>query len=330
MAVHQNACTRLAGDSRSVMALRANVERLANVPASVLIVGESGSGKEVVARCLHDVSPRRAGPFVAVNCAAIPHELAESQLFGHERGSFTGAVSQRVGFFEAASGGTLFLDEIQDMPIALQVKLLRALETRTVVRVGGYEPVSFDTRVIAATHANPGRAVRDGRFRQDLLFRLAAFTLHVPPLRRRENDVVALAQSHVDRLNALDGTVKRLSLQSLAVLRRHSWPGNVRELHNTIERAFIMADRDLELQPLPVPKQREEVLDGALNIPIGATLAQAQQSFIAATLRHFGGDKPRTAKALGISLKTLYNRLALMTGDAEKSENSEEAANALS
>ncbi|MCI3208065.1 MULTISPECIES: sigma-54 dependent transcriptional regulator [Pandoraea] len=312
MAVLEEIRTRLGGDSPGVMELRARIERFAGVPASVLIVGESGSGKEVVARSLHDVGPRRLSPFIALNCAAIPQELAESQLFGHERGSFTGAVTQHTGFFEAASGGTLFLDEIQDMPMALQVKLLRALETRTVVRVGGYEPVSFDTRIIAATHASPGRAVREGCLREDLLFRLAAFTLYVPPLRRRENDVLALAQTHVDRLNASGGTGKRLTPQSLTVLRRHSWPGNVRELHNTIERAFIMADVDLDLQPLPVPKQREEVLDGALSIPIGATLAQAQQAFIAASLRYFDGDKPRTAKALGISLKTLYNRLALM------------------
>jgi DNA-binding NtrC family response regulator len=317
MAVHQDARARLAGDSRSVTELRARIERFASVPASVLIVGESGSGKEVVARCLHDDSARHSHPFVAVNCAAIPQELAESQLFGHERGSFTGATSRHIGLFEAATGGTLFLDEIQDMPTALQVKLLRALETRAVIRVGGHEPVGFDTRVIAATQANPRRAVREGRLRQDLLFRLAAFMLHVPPLRRRENDVVALAQSHVDRLNASSGTGKRLTPQSLSVLRRHSWPGNVRELYNTIERAFIMADGDLDLQPLPAPRQREQVLDGALSIPIGATLAQAQQSFIAAALRHFGGDKPRTAKALGISLKTLYNRLALMTGPAD-------------
>lgn len=156
MPVHEEVRARLGGDSLGVMELRARIERFANVPASVLIVGESGSGKEVVARYLHDVGPRRSSPFIAVNCAAIPHELAESQLFGHERGSFTGAVSQHTGFFEAASGGTLFLDEIQDMPMALQVKLLRALETHTVVRVGGYDPVSFDTRIIAATHASPG------------------------------------------------------------------------------------------------------------------------------------------------------------------------------
>ncbi|VVE61939.1 Fis family transcriptional regulator [Pandoraea captiosa] len=320
MAVHEDAYARLAGDSRSVTELRAKIERLANVPANVLIVGESGSGKEVVARYLHDAGPRHPLPFVAVNCAAIPHELAESQLFGHERGSFTGAVSQRLGVFEAASDGTLFLDEIQDMPLPLQVKLLRALETRTVVRVGGSEPVGFTARVVAATHAHPGRAVREGRLREDLLFRLAAFTLYVPPLRRRDNDVIALAQTHLDRLNTASGTAKRFSAQSLAVLRRHTWPGNVRELHNTIERAFIMTDGDLDLQPLPVPKQREELRDGALNIPIGATLAQAQQAFIAATLQHFDGDKPRTAKALGISLKTLYNRLALMTQDTAQSE----------
>lgn len=313
MKTRLEARARLAGDSASVTELRARIERYARASANVLIVGESGSGKDVAATCLHELSARTARPFVAVNCAAIAHALAESHLFGHERGSFTGALARHIGFFEAASGGTLFLDETQDMPMALQVKLLRALETRTVVRAGGHCPVSVDIRVIAATHVHPGRAIRERRLREDLLFRLAAVTLYVPPLRRRENDVLALAHTHLEQLNTHAGAHKRFSARSFGVLRP-PWPGNVRELHNTIERAFIMAHDAavLELQPLPVPGHHEQVLDDALDIPLGTTLVQAQQSFIAAALRHFDGNKPRTATALGISRKTLYNRLALM------------------
>jgi DNA-binding NtrC family response regulator len=303
---------RLYGTSRSMQTLLRKIAQVSATRASVLIVGESGVGKDLVARLIHDMSPRRRGPFVAVNCGAIPHDIAESQLFGHEKGSFTGAVSQHIGLFEAARGGTLFLDEIAEMSAELQVKLLRTLESNTIMRVGGHESIPIDVRIVSATHHDPVDAVQSGRFREDLFYRIAAIALHVPALRQRGDDVDHIAQEFVDHLNARHSTRKRLSNQAIKTLRTYSWPGNVRELRNVLERAFILADEQIEL-PLPrrVPP-REEVRKNAMTLSIGTTLADSQQRFIVASLRHFKGDKPRTAKALGISLKTLYNRLALM------------------
>nr|WP_057927270.1 sigma-54 dependent transcriptional regulator [Burkholderia ambifaria] len=257
---------RLSGRSAAMRTLLGRIEKIAPTRASVMIAGESGVGKDIVARRLHDLSARRDGPFVPVNCGAIPADIAEAQLFGHEKGSFTGAVAQREGFFEAACGGTLLLDEIAEMPAALQVKLLRALESNAIVRVGGTESIPLDVRILSATRHNPAEAVRDGRLRED----------------------------------------------AIAALRAYSWPGNVRELHNTIERAYILADDGIDValpKPTPLPDQTS---DDAMALPLGATLHHAQQRFIAATLDHFDGNKPQAAKALGISLKTLYNRLALM------------------
>ncbi|AJK45778.1 sigma-54 interaction domain-containing protein [Burkholderia plantarii] len=303
---------RLAGSSPRIQALLSKIEKIAATRASVLIVGESGAGKDIAARLVHDSSPRASGPFVAVNCGAIPADIAESQLFGHEKGSFTGAAAQHIGFFEAARGGTIFLDEIAEMPRDLQVKLLRALESNTIMRVGGTETIALDVRVVAATHHNPADAIRDGRLREDLFYRLAAMALHVPALRHRDGDVEEIARALIDTLNAQHGTSKALSAQALKLLRSYPWPGNVRELRNTIERAFILADDTIELDlPRQLPP-RADVRDNVMSLPLGATLAHAQQRFIMASLRHFEGDKPRTAKALGISLKTLYNRLALM------------------
>lgn len=303
---------RLAGSSPRIQALLSKIEKVAATRASVLIVGESGAGKDIAARLLHDASARAGGPFVAVNCGAIPADIAESQLFGHEKGSFTGAASQHIGWFEAAAGGTVFLDEIAEMSRDLQVKLLRALESNTIMRVGGTETIALDVRIVAATHHNPVDAIQDGRLREDLFYRLAAFALHVPALRHREGDVEDIARDLVAGLNAQHGSDKALSAQALKALRAYPWPGNVRELRNTIERAFILSDGQIELD---LPRQtppRVDVRDNVMSLPLGATLAHAQQRFIVASLRHFEGDKPRTAKALGISLKTLYNRLALM------------------
>ncbi|WP_414449854.1 sigma-54 interaction domain-containing protein [Burkholderia sp. 22PA0099] len=303
---------RLAGSSPRLQALLSKIEKVAATRASVLIVGESGAGKDIAARLLHDASTRAGGPFVAVNCGAIPAELAESQLFGHEKGSFTGAAAQHIGWFEAAAGGTVFLDEIAEMPRDMQVKLLRALESNTIMRVGGTDTIPLDVRIIAATHHNPVDAIQDGRLREDLFYRLAAFALHVPALRHREGDVEDIARDLVAGLNAQHGSDKALSAQALKALRAYPWPGNVRELRNAIERAFILSDDQIELDlPRQVPP-RVDVRDNVMSLPLGATLAHAQQRFIVASLRHFEGDKPRTAKALGISLKTLYNRLALM------------------
>ncbi|HDR8971703.1 sigma-54 interaction domain-containing protein [Burkholderia vietnamiensis] len=304
--------TRLFGRSRTIQDLLHKISRVAATRVSVLVVGESGAGKDIVARLIHDMSPRRRGPFVPINCGAIPKDLAESHLFGHEKGSFTGAVAQHVGMFEAARGGTLFLDEIAEMPAELQVKLLRTLETNTIMRVGGHEPIPLDVRIVAATHHDPVDAVRSGRLREDLFYRIATIALHVPALRQREDDVGDIAVQIIDRLNARHRTRKRLSMQAMKALRAYTWPGNVRELRNALERAFILADEQIELQLPRRQPPREEVRHNAMTLHIGATLAHTQQRFIVASLRHFNGDKPRTAKALGISLKTLYNRLALL------------------
>lgn len=303
---------RLSGRSTAMRTLLGRIEKIAPTRASVMIAGESGVGKDIVARRLHDLSARRDGPFVPVNCGAIPADIAEAQLFGHEKGSFTGAIAQREGVFEAACGGTLLLDEIAEMPAALQVKLLRALESNAIVRVGGTESVPLDVRILSATRHNPAEAVRDGRLREDLFYRLAAFALYVPPLRQRNGDVEAIAHEFVEALNARHCSHKRLTDAAIAALCAYSWPGNVRELHNTIERAYILADDGIDVT-LPKPTMLpDQTSDDAMALPLGATLHHAQQRFIAATLDHFDGNKPHAAKALGISLKTLYNRLALM------------------
>ncbi|CAN0627888.1 Fis family transcriptional regulator [Burkholderia multivorans] len=312
MSNHGSIDRRLFGNSRQIRALLDNIEKIAATRASVLIVGESGVGKDIAARLVHDLSLRRGGPFVPINCSAIPPDIAESQLFGHEKGSFTGAASQHVGYFEAARGGTIFLDEIAEMPRELQVKLLRALEENAITRVGGTDTVPLDVRVVAATHHDAAEAIRDGRLREDLFYRIAVFGLQVPALREREDDVQAIAQDLVEHLNLRHCTRKRLSMQALRALRAYPWPGNVRELRNTVERAFILADEQIDIHPQRRPPPRDEIHKNAMTLPLGTTLAHSQQRFIAASLRHFGGDKPRTAKALGISLKTLYNRLALM------------------
>ncbi|MDN7614877.1 sigma-54 interaction domain-containing protein [Burkholderia cepacia] len=319
---------RLSGRSRPIQTLLMKVSRVAATRISVLIVGESGAGKDIVARLLHDLSPRRRGPFVPVNCGAIPPDIAESQLFGHEKGSFTGAIAQHVGMFEAARGGTLFLDEIAEMPAELQVKLLRTLESNTIVRVGGHEPIPLDVRIVAATHHDPVEAVRSGRLREDLFYRIAPVALHVPALRQREDDVDDIALQIVERLNARHRTRKRLSMQAMKALRAYSWPGNVRELRNALERAFILADEQIDLQ---LPRRllpRDDVRHNAMTLHFGTTLAHTQQRFIVASLRHFNGDKPRTAKALGISLKTLYNRLALLPEHERNAANGGAATNA--
>ncbi|NTX24177.1 sigma-54 interaction domain-containing protein [Burkholderia cepacia] len=319
---------RLSGRSRSIQTLLMKVSRVAATRISVLIVGESGAGKDIVARLLHDLSPRRRGPFVPVNCGAIPPDIAESQLFGHEKGSFTGAIAQHVGMFEAARGGTLFLDEIAEMPAELQVKLLRTLESNTIVRVGGHEPIPLDVRIVAATHHDPVEAVRSGRLREDLFYRIAPVALHVPALRQREDDVDDIALQIVERLNARHRTRKRLSMQAMKALRAYSWPGNVRELRNALERAFILADEQIDLQLPRRLQPRDDVRHNAMTLHFGTTLAHTQQRFIVASLRHFNGDKPRTAKALGISLKTLYNRLALLPEHERNAANGGAATNA--
>ncbi|HEV2610899.1 MAG TPA: sigma-54 dependent transcriptional regulator [Noviherbaspirillum sp.] len=299
------------GLSPTMERLYQQVERVAVTDATVLLVGESGTGKELIAKAIHQVSSRSEETFVAVNCGAIPAHLIEAALFGHERGSFTGAVRQHIGYFEHASRGTLFLDEITEMPVDMQVKLLRVLECGRFTRVGGDEEVNVDVRLIAATNRDLESAVKDGHLREDLMYRLAVFPVRIPPLRERGADIELLAQQFLQIHNEEAKTQKTFSRSSLEVLRSYSWPGNVRELKNVVQRAFILATDTLNLEDCisDVASKKPTVQDGYLNFFVGTPLADAQKEIILATLKHYSGNKRLTAEALGISLKTLYNRL---------------------
>jgi len=309
---------RLIGASPEMQKVYDLIAKVAPTSASVFITGESGTGKELVAETLHELSPRKRNLFLPLNCGAVPPTLIESELFGHERGSFTGATQLRKGHFEQASGGTLLLDEITEMPIELQVKLLRVLETGAVMRVGGNEPIAVDLRVIAATNRPPEEAVRAGKLRQDVFYRLNVFPIHIPPLRERQGDVLVLAEYFLDQLNRSEGTLKRFSPAARASVVAHSWPGNVRELKNEIQRAFIMSDEVVEFSGLSAPDALPPAPGAAANdsgpsqsFRIGTPLSEVERRLILATLEYCSGDKRKAAAMLGISLKTLYNRLNL-------------------
>jgi DNA-binding NtrC family response regulator len=299
----------LLGGSPAMQSLYDKLARVAPTSATVLLIGESGTGKELAAQTIHDLSRRRRSPFLAVNCGAISPQLIESELFGHEKGSFTGADRQHVGFFERANGGTLLLDEVTEMPMELQVKLLRVLETGTFVRVGTTQPISTDVRVVGATNRNPEKAVAEGRLRDDLYHRLNVFPVHLPPLRERGNDIEMLAQHFLDDLNRQEGTHKTFSPQAIAKLYERSWSGNVRELKNYVQRAYILCDDVVEGfetgENEPVDEGRSDVI----SIRIGTPLDEVERRVTMATLERCGNVKRRTAEVLGISLKTLYNRL---------------------
>jgi DNA-binding NtrC family response regulator len=302
----------LLGDSEAMQEVFRLIERVGPTEASVLLTGESGSGKELAAQSIHDRSARRGGPFLAINCGAIPAGLIEAELFGYEKGSFTGAVRAHAGVFERAQGGTLLLDEVTEMPLDMQTRLLRVLETRKYYRVGASVEFSSDVRVIASTNRCPLQAVQNGQLREDLLYRLAVFPIDMPPLRNRGSDVELLAEHFLAELNAQSRTQKRLSAMARMTLKQHTWPGNVRELKNCIERAFILGDQTLELAPLiQNPAARGDVVpDGErLDIRVGSRIDDMERSLIEATLDYFKGNKRRAADALGCSLKTLYNKL---------------------
>lgn len=310
----------LHGDSPRMRSLYDGIQRIAGTDVSVFLQGESGTGKELVAQTIHDLSPRRDCVFLPVNCGAFSPNLIESELFGHVRGSFTGATRQHQGCFERASGGTLFLDEITEMQPDLQVKLLRVLETGRLVRLGGETPVAVDVRVLAATNRPLAEAVADGSLREDLYFRLATFPVEVPPLRERSGDVELLARRFLASLNAADGVTKDITQRALDRLGEYSWPGNVRELKNLIHCAYILADDAIDLDHLPTLKDRTGAVarDDTLNLKIGSTLEEAERRLILATLAHYHGDKRRAAHTLGVSLKTIYNRLnRYCAGDPE-------------
>lgn len=304
----------LLGESDAMQEVFRLIGRVGPTEASVLLTGESGCGKELAAQSIHDRSARRGGPFVAINCGAIPAGLIEAELFGYEKGSFTGAVRAHAGVFERARGGTLFLDEVTEMPPDMQTRLLRVLETRKLYRVGASVEFISDVRVIASTNRCPMQAVQNGRLREDLLYRLAVFPIDLPPLRSRGNDVDLLAERFLAELNAQSRTQKRLSALARMTLKQHAWPGNVRELKNCIERAFILGDQTLELAPLiqnpAVGRGGDAATDRErLDIRVGSRIHDMERSLIEATLDYFKGNKRRAAEALGCSLKTLYNKL---------------------
>ena len=311
------------GTSEAMRRVYEQVSRVAGTAVTVLIEGESGTGKELVARSIHQLSRRRSRPFLAINCGAISPHLMESEIFGHEKGSFTGAARQHQGYFERARGGTLLLDEITEMPLDLQVKLLRVLETRMFQRIGGTESIETDVRIIAATNRDPIEAVAAGRLREDLLYRLNVFRIDVPPLNERREDVELLATNFLDELNAHEKASKRFTPGALQALTNQTWPGNVRQLRNAVHRAFIMAEGDdIDEEHLsfdPITPATETSANGAsVTVPVGTAIAEMERKLIFATLDHCGGRREQAAEMLGVSAKTLYNRLREYERDRDR------------
>ncbi len=318
---HQGVLGEMVGSSRAMQQVFALIQRVAPTQASVLITGESGTGKEMVARAIHRLSHRSAGPFIGINCAAVPGDLIESELFGHEKGAFTGATGRHLGCFEQANRGTLLLDEIGEMPLGMQARLLRALEESKVRRVGGSEEIPVDVRILAATNRPVEGSLHEKSLREDLYYRLNVFHIHLPPLRQRKEDLPQIAKAIIDTLNQKhECSVAALHRDALQRLMAHSWPGNIRELRNVLEWAVITAQKDLVLprhlpklggeavlEPSPAPPQRE---DHAVRIELGRTLDEVEREYMAETLRSVNNDRKRAAQILGISLRTLYNRLA--------------------
>ncbi len=308
------------GRSPSMLRVYDQIERVARTAISVFITGESGTGKELVAKTVHELSRRRKHPFLAVNCGAISPQLMESEIFGHEKGSFTGADRQHLGFFERTSGGTLFLDEITEMPLELQVKLLRVLETGTFMRVGSTQTQETDVRIIAATNRVPTQAVAIGKLREDLLYRLNVFPIHLPPLRDRPGDVPLVAEHFLAQIGEREGSEKRFAPGLVDLLAAERWPGNVRELRNAIYRAWVMAPGstiDAAALAQPGGVDAEDAPSDSMRIRIGTSLADADRLVTLATFEYHGRHKEKTAAILGISLKTLYNRLKDYAADGD-------------
>ena len=311
----QGSFGRMVGNSPGIRSVYRVIEQSAPTAASVLIWGDSGTGKELVAQTIHELSPRGSFPFVAINCAAIPETLLESEIFGHEKGAFTGAHDRRTGVFELAHRGTLFLDEIAEMQPATQVKLLRVLQERTFRRLGGRQEQQVDVRVIAATNVNPLDAVHSGKLREDLYYRLNVFAIELPPLRERREDIPLLVQSFLNEFNARNNkAVRAVDQETMHILENYPWPGNIRELRNVIERATILADSEFihvaQLPPLIVTRGEETL--PTLTLAPGTTVDEAERRLILLTLEHTRQNKTRAAEILGISLKTLHNKLNRM------------------
>jgi DNA-binding NtrC family response regulator len=337
--IYKGSLGELVGTSPKMQEIFAFLQQAGPSKACVFITGESGTGKELVARTVHALSPRRQGPFVAINCAALPETLIESELFGHEKGSFTGASERHAGCFEIAQHGTLLLDEIGEMPMQTQAKLLRILEDSKVRRLGGRTEFEVDVRVVAATNKVPEEAVRGGHLREDLYYRLNVFHVHLPPLRERKDDIKAIAEALMGDLNRKhDCKVSYIAPEVIEALERHNWPGNVRELRNVLERAVILAgEGTIEMRHLPAFLQHREVFQpggvagapstappvpaattppaaakpdtDAVRFQIGTTVEEAEKGLILRTLEHTRNNKTRAAEILGISLKTLHNKL---------------------
>jgi DNA-binding NtrC family response regulator len=308
---------RMIGSSQQMRKVYQVVEQAAPTSASVLIWGESGTGKELVAQTIHQLSPRTQMPFVPINCAAIPETLLESEIFGHEKGAFTGASDRREGCFELADRGTLFLDEIAEMTPATQVKLLRVLQERKFRRLGGRNEQTVDVRVIAATNVNPADAVKNGKLREDLYYRLNVFAMELPPLRQRKEDLPLLIQSFLAEFNQRNNkNVSALDPAAMRILEQYNWPGNVRELRNVIERAVILSQGEF-VDPKHLPPlvtDSPDVVKPTLSLAPGTTVEEAERRLILMTLEHTRDNKTRAAEILGISLKTLHNKLNKLRG----------------
>ncbi|MDQ3732228.1 MAG: sigma-54 dependent transcriptional regulator [Pseudomonadota bacterium] len=308
------------GNSTAMRKVYVMIGKVARTDATVLVQGESGTGKELVAQAIHALSARAHGPFLALNCGAVPSDLIGNELFGHDRGSFTGASRQHKGYFERAQGGTLLLDEITEMPLELQVNLLRVLETGRLTRIGGDKEIEIDVRLVAASNRDPKQAVADGRLREDLFYRLQVFPIDLPSLRERPDDIAMLVEHFLSRLNAKVGTNKRVTPEALTCMAQYAWPGNVRELKNMLHRIFILAEHDIDIALLrqmpefgpsmPTSGIHEGSHSGNGNGALPVTpLEDAERQLITDTLTECNGDKKLAAQSLGISLKTLYNKL---------------------
>jgi len=306
----------LVGNSAPMREVYSLVDQVASSSASVLITGESGTGKELIARTIHQLSPRRDKPFIGINCSAIPDSLMESELFGHEKGAFTGAASRRAGCFELADGGTLLLDEIAEMPPLLQSKLLRVIEERSVRRLGSRKEIDVDVRLLAATNQEPERAIAKGTLREDLLYRLNVFRIQLPALKDRKDDLPLLAQYLVTKLAEKHSRPARfLSPAALDALQFHAWPGNVRELRNVIERAVVICSGEQierhHFAPYPIDQRERLRKEDTITLPVGTPLEDVERQMILRTVQKTKNNKTRAAALLGISLKTLHNKLNL-------------------
>ena len=318
---------RMIGSSQQMRKVYQVIEQAAPTSASVLIWGESGTGKELVAQTIHQLSPRAQMPFVPINCAAIPETLLESEIFGHEKGAFTGASDRREGCFELSDRGTLFLDEIAEMTPATQVKLLRVLQERKFRRLGGRQEMSVDVRVIAATNVNPSEAVKSGKLREDLYYRLNVFAMELPPLRHRKEDLPLLVQSFIAEFNQRNSkNVSALDPAAMRILEQYNWPGNVRELRNVVERAVILSQGEfIDAKHLPpLVTDSADVVKPTLSLAPGTTVEEAERRLILMTLEHTHDNKTRAAEILGISLKTLHNKLNKLRGRVPGKKREEE------